>query len=130
MNTRFDHISLSAKDPEGMRDFLCALLDLRAGDRPGFSFDGYFLFSGDEDLIHIFGRSDDDKISDKLGLAEQNIVHHVSFYSDDYTETKKRIDKLGLQHVTYDVTGSDVKQMFVRAPENLLIEIQATPKTL
>jgi catechol 2,3-dioxygenase-like lactoylglutathione lyase family enzyme len=134
MKTQFDHISLSAKDPEAMKDFLCELLDLQAGTRPGFSFQGYFLFAGDEDIIHIFGRSDDSKITDKLRELDvqesevQNIVHHVSFYSDDYDQTIQRIEQLNVKYVTYDVPDSNVKQLFVRAPENLLIEIQATPK--
>lgn len=131
MKTRFDHLSLSAKDPEGMKDFLCQLLNLQAGTRPGFSFQGYFLYAGGDDVIHIFGRSSDSVRRDtvnSLGVQDEHIVHHISFYSDDYDETIRRIDQLNVNYTTYNVPDSDVKQLFVRAPENLIIEIQATPK--
>jgi len=54
MNIRFDHLSLSARNPKRMRDFLVALLDLTVGTRPNLEFSGYFLFAGDKDVIHIF----------------------------------------------------------------------------
>lgn len=129
MHIHFDHISLSAKDPEGMRDFLCALLDLRVGDRPGFSFDGYFLCAGDKDLIHIFGQTNgaDQAASGPTATAEENIVNHVSFFTDDYAEAMTRIKQLNLSPSIFNRPGSDIKQIFVRGPENLLIEIQAVP---
>lgn len=102
MKTQFDHISLSAQDPEAMKDFLCILLNLQEGERPGFSFTGYFLYAGKDD------------------------VHHVSFYTDDYLQTLQRINQLNAQFTQRDVPDSPIKQLFVRAPENLLIEIQAT----
>lgn len=126
MNIRFDHLSLSAKDPEGMKDFLVSLLGLTVGHRANLPFAGYFLYAGDQDLVHIFGR-DNDSPNDNpsINKSNHNIIHHVSFFSDDYEETMHRIQKLGATFRINEMPDSDVKQIFVYAPENLLIEIQA-----
>ena len=125
MNIRFDHLSLSAKDPEGMKDFLVSLLGLTMGHRANLPFAGYFLYAGDKDLVHIFGR-DSDSPKDKPAI-NNNIIHHVSFFSDDYEEIMHRIQKLGAVFKINEMPDTDVKQIFVHAPENLLIEIQAKP---
>jgi catechol 2,3-dioxygenase-like lactoylglutathione lyase family enzyme len=128
MNIRFDHLSLSARNPQKMSDFLVALLDLTVGTRPNLEFSGYFLFTGDKDVIHIFANQQPD-VSNQLSQNEQpqNIVHHVSFFSDDYQDVLARIAKLGLRYSMSEVPGTSVKQIFVRGPEGLIIEIQALP---
>lgn len=130
MTVRFDHISLSAKNPERMKDFLCELLGLEVGSRPNFSFDGYFLYAGEKDVIHLFRNPEDiegdaSKAQDSLN---QNIVHHICFYSDDNGATMDRISKLNLKYSINAIPGSSNQQIFIRAPENLMIEIQVTPK--
>ena len=126
MNIKFDHISLSAKNPEKMRDFLVALLDVKVGTRAKLSFDGYFLFAGDKDVIHIFGQSQPGK-HNATEETEQNIVHHISFFSDNYKDVMDRISSLDLHYSIKQASDSSKVQIFVRAPENLMIEIQAVP---
>ncbi|REG86554.1 VOC family protein [Marinomonas pollencensis] len=129
MNIRFDHLSLSAKHPEVMRDFLVELLGLKVGKRSQLNFKGYFLFAGDKDVIHIFGQPMRRGVEqDSLLYAEQNIVHHVSFFCDDYQEVLARVERMGLAHSIAAVPDSPVKQIFVRAPENLILEIQGIPQ--
>lgn len=104
-----------------MKDFLVSLLGLTVGHRANLPFAGYFLYAGDQDLVHVFDR-DGDSLKSNLN---QSIIHHVSFSSDDYEETMHRIQKLGAAFKINEMPDSDIKQIFVHAPENLLIEIQA-----
>ncbi len=48
-----DHVTLRVHDLEGIRRFLEDLLDLKVGFRPDFSFPGYWLYAGDEPLVHL-----------------------------------------------------------------------------
>ncbi|OMH36217.1 VOC family protein [Motiliproteus sp. MSK22-1] len=132
MKVRFDHLALSAKNPEGMKNFLCDLLGLEVGFRPSFPFDGYFLCADGKEVIHIFEypvTTIDQSRLEKTGRPEQGIVHHVSFYSDDYGEVMKRLAKLKLNYSVSTVPDSSVRQVFVRAPEGLIIEIQVMQKS-
>lgn len=127
MNIKFDHLSLSAKNPERMRDFFIDLLGLKVGSRPNLSFDGYFLFAGDKDVIHIFLQQPRIRAENPVTInsTEQNIVHHVSFSTDNYETVMQNITKLELQYSINTIPDSSTIQIFVRAPENLILEIQA-----
>ncbi|WP_077340342.1 VOC family protein [Pseudocolwellia agarivorans] len=129
MNVRFDHLSLSAKDPEGIRDFLIDLLGFEIGTRPNLSFNGYFLFSDGKDLVHIFRQAPvpQQNSFQPNNSSEQNIVHHVCFFTDNYKEVLNRIEKLSLHYSMNTVPDTHTKQIFVRGPEGLIVEIQAVP---
>jgi|GEM_PF-835301 len=130
MNITFDHLSLSAKKPEKMKDFLIDLLGFELGTRPNLSFDGYFLFSGEKDLIHIFKQHiiENTESTSTTHQLPPHIVHHVSFATDNYNEIMQRIAALNIPYAMNNLPDSNKKQIFVRGPEALLIEIQATPE--
>lgn len=134
MKINFDHISFRAKNPSEMKDFIVELLGLKIGFRPDFPFEGYWLYSGDKDVVHIFN---DQATFYKDGLINEiieeessgkNIINHVCFYSDDYEELMERINKMNLDYSINLVPDSPVEQIFIKAPEDLLLEIQAIPK--
>ncbi|KAB7888854.1 hypothetical protein [Poseidonibacter ostreae] len=134
MKINFDHISLRAKNPSEMKNFLIELLDFEIGFRPDFPFEGYWLYSGKKDVVHIFNEQ---ATFYKKGLIKENIeeestgkniVNHVCFYSDDYEELMARIRKMNLDYSINLVPDCSIEQIFINAPENLILEIQAIPK--
>ena len=125
MDITFDHVSLSAKDPEKMKDFLIKLLNVTSGERPTMSFPGYFLYAGDLAVIHLFKQADDDTSIEQK--AAPNIVHHICFFSNNYQEVITNISNLNAPYTMKTRPETGNKQIFVQGPENLLIEIQAKP---
>ncbi|QKJ23643.1 hypothetical protein [Poseidonibacter lekithochrous] len=136
MKITFDHVSLRAKNLESMKDFLVELLGLEIGARPNFPFPGYWLYTeGTENaLIHIydedasFYKKDLIKEDFKEESSGKNIVNHICFSSDNYEEIMERIAKLNTDYSINLVPNSPIEQIFIKAPENLIIEIQAIPK--
>ena len=54
MGLRFlEHVLILTHDPEGTRDWFCDNLGFRNGDHPDFGFPVYWLYIGDQDVIHI-----------------------------------------------------------------------------
>ncbi len=51
-----DHVTLRTHDLEGTRAFFEALLDLKPGYRPDFSFSGYWLYAADEAICPSHSR--------------------------------------------------------------------------
>jgi len=78
-------------------------LDLKVGSRANLSFEGYFLFAGDKDVIHIFGQP---KHARHNSDEKTNIVHHISFFSDSYEDVMARITTLDLGYSINQVLGA------------------------
>lgn len=65
----------------------------------------------------------------QLKQLKQNIVHHISYFSDSYSDVIDRISSLNLRYSINQVSDSSRVKIFVLAPENLIIEIQAVSPT-
>jgi len=129
MQLKFDHIALRAQEPEAVKTFLCSL-GFEEGQRPDFPFEGAWLYSEGKPVIHIFGG--DARFRDTSSMGEvrhpKHIVDHVCFASDDYEATMQNIRKHGFRHSDNIVPNSNIAQIFVMGPENLVVEIQANIK--
>ncbi len=136
MKITFDHISIRAKDVEEMKNFLINLLGLEVGFRPDFPFLGYWLYSKDVEkaLIHIYNEEASfykkDLINENFKEISngKNIVNHVCFYSDNYEEIMTRLKKYKLDYSINLVPDCPIEQIFIKAPEDLILEIQSIPK--
>jgi catechol 2,3-dioxygenase-like lactoylglutathione lyase family enzyme len=54
MGLRFlEHLLILTDDPEGTRDWFCTNLGFRNGYHPEFGFPVYWLYIGEQDVIHI-----------------------------------------------------------------------------
>src|SRR5713101_8437094 len=56
----FQHINTRSADVERTRDFYVRVLGLRVGDRPPFQSTGYWLYLGDQAVVHLVQRGPDD----------------------------------------------------------------------
>jgi len=129
MHLKFDHIALRAKDPKHLKIFLVAL-GFEEGERPNFPFEGYWLYSKEKPIIHIFGGDARFRDEENMGTLRhpKYIVDHICFASDDYASTMQTIKSHGFEYSINVVPDSNIAQIFVRGPENLIIEIQAIIK--
>ena len=50
---KLDHINIRTNDLEGVKDTLVRLLELEVGDRPPFSFSGYWLWGSGHPGVHL-----------------------------------------------------------------------------
>jgi catechol 2,3-dioxygenase-like lactoylglutathione lyase family enzyme len=48
-----EHLLILTHDPEATRDLFCGNLGCRSGDHPDFGFPVYWLYIGEQDVIHI-----------------------------------------------------------------------------
>jgi len=129
MQLKFDHIALRAKEPEVLKTFLTTL-GFEEGERPHFPFDGYWLYSEGKPVIHIFGGGARFRDESSMGDIRhpKHVVDHICFASDDYEETLKNLKKYAYQYSSNIVPNTNIAQIFVMGPENLVIEIQAQIK--
>jgi catechol 2,3-dioxygenase-like lactoylglutathione lyase family enzyme len=113
---KLDHINIRTSDLEGVKDTLVRLLELEVGDRPPFSFPGYWLWGDGHPVVHLTVNSGDPK-------ASTGALDHVAFRGDDYNGLISRLDH---DEIVYDVRvvpGSGVRQVFFRIHHQIMIEV-------
>jgi catechol 2,3-dioxygenase-like lactoylglutathione lyase family enzyme len=129
--TQMQHYMVLSKDLEKTRAFYCDVLGLRTGPRPPFDFEGLWIYVGDVAAVHVATQSS----YEQTGRVEQSdkrhgsgSVDHIAFAANDYDELIASFRKHGVQYRATQVTGSDLRQLFVFDPDGIQIEINIRAK--
>ncbi len=116
---RLDHVNIRVSDQEAVRDFLVAVVGLRQGPRPNFSFHGYWLYAGDQPVIHLAPR-------DQPGAV--GWVNHVAFAGFDLATKRAELEGAGLKIRVQKLADTNIPQIFVQGPEGVIVELQCAPE--
>lgn len=120
---KLNHLSLRTLTPEVFKDFFGKLLGLTEGFRPNFDFPGYWLYGSDPNqaIVHLIGQK---KNQPKLDIADNTgAFDHMAFQSDDYDLLISRIKENDFEYQERGLPGGLARQVFVKGPHNILIEI-------
>jgi catechol 2,3-dioxygenase-like lactoylglutathione lyase family enzyme len=127
-----EHILILTHDPEGTRDWFCNNLGFRSGDHPDFGFPVYWLYIGDQDVLHIgkakFSEHQDTYLKTPSDKANQDYsaagalgsgrIDHVCFNCDGMDEFIERLTKNGIEFNERKAHNSNLYQLFMREPIN------------
>ena len=114
---RLDHVNIHADNLEAARDFLLAVLpDLRQGVRPPFDFPGYWLYLGEQPVIHMQNRG--------AGMGGRGWIDHLAFGPFDFDSAKARLDGAGISYTLAGIPGTGIRQIFVSGPAGIRLELQ------
>ena len=112
-----DHVTLRTHDLEATRAFFEAVLDLKPGYRPAFSFPGYWLYAGSEPIVHLI--PGDGRPVDRTGET----IDHVGFRLLDYDGMRRKLDKLAVAYSRMDLPELGEQRLFIRTPTGILLEL-------
>lgn len=119
---KLDHVNISAPREllEREKRFFCDLLGLREGPRPGFGNFGYWLYAGDEAIVHLSERAD--------GLEDdgQGYFDHVAFRSSGLPALVDSLESQGIEYHTAYLEDRRMTQVFFTAPSNTRVEVNFT----
>ena len=127
-----EHILILTHDPEGTRDWFCNNLGFRSGDHPDFGFPVYWLYIGEQDVVHIgkakFSEHQDTYLKTPSDLANQDYsaagalgsgrIDHGCFNCDGMDEFIERLTKNGIEFNERKAHNSNLYQLFMREPIN------------
>lgn len=112
-----DHVTLRTADLEGTRRFLQDLLGVTVGYRPDFGFPGYWLYEGDEPIIHLIpGRGH------PVG-RDAEVIDHIGFRLEGYEAFRMKLDEAETPYSTMDLPELKERRLFVRTPGAILLEL-------
>ena len=115
---RFQHINIRTPDIDRARDFYVRALGLRAGDRPPFASVGYWLYLGDEPIVHLSQLAADDTREPGSGRLD-----HVAFRGVDLERTREALRTAGIPFRETVVPRDQTMQIFIHDPDGVKIDI-------
>jgi len=120
--TKLDHVNIRTRQPEATRDFFVDVVGLRDGERPPFNFNGYWLYAGEQAVIHLTDARDKSAngTADGSGGAA---VDHVSFRMTGYSALRALLRDRNLPHATRVVPRNGDVQVFVDDPNGVTVEL-------
>jgi catechol 2,3-dioxygenase-like lactoylglutathione lyase family enzyme len=117
-----DHINIGTDKLAETVAFFRDILGLEEGYRPNFPFGGAWLYAGDGAVVHLV-----ELAKDKLP-SSQAALDHFALAVDDYDDAIGRVTAAGLRHNTVDIPGTPIRQINIRDPNGVNIELNYRPK--
>jgi catechol 2,3-dioxygenase-like lactoylglutathione lyase family enzyme len=111
---RLEHVNIHTAAYEETKDFFAEVVGLRAGPRPHFDFPGYWMYAGEQPVIHISGM---------IGGTGSGAINHVSFRATGFLETLETLERLALSYRVAEVPGTRDRQIFVQDPNGVTVEL-------
>ncbi len=120
---RIDHLTIRThpEQLEEVREFYEKTLHLRVGDRPDFTFPGYWMYWGDHAMVHLAGNA-----KPGLKFSESGATlgfDHVSFRTTGLKAIRERLNKLQVKFQEAPVPGFPLHQVFFRDPVGMKVEL-------
>ena len=116
-----DHVNIRAPadDIAKLRTFYCDVVGLSDGWRPPFESRGHWLYAGSHPIVHL--------VEGEAGQANASTagVNHVSFRSDDFEGFIERLRKRGIEFQVSRVPTLGHRQLLVRDPLGIGVEVIA-----
>jgi catechol 2,3-dioxygenase-like lactoylglutathione lyase family enzyme len=119
--TAFQHVNSRSADVERTKDFYVRL-GLRVGDRPPFASRGYWMYLGDQPVLHLVQRKDGEPAQEGSGNLD-----HVAFQATDLEGTRRLLADAGLSFREAVVPRDNTVQIFVRDPDGIQVELNFAP---
>ena len=126
---KMEHYLVLTDDLESTRRFYCDVLGLKEGFRPELTFPGYWLYLGDTPCVHV-GEWDAYVVWTKeAGIpvssraAGTGPLDHIAFNATGYDETLERLERLGIEASSNELDDIGLRQLFIRDPNGLMIEL-------
>lgn len=133
MGIRFlDHLLIMTHDLDATRDWFCKNLGFVDGEHPDFGFPVYWLYVGDQPVLHLtqarhssqqsnFMRAPTDKEGEDFsaaGAMGSGRIDHFCLRCDDLKGMIERLTQNGVEFNERKANGSKMYQLFMREPVN------------
>jgi catechol 2,3-dioxygenase-like lactoylglutathione lyase family enzyme len=114
----FQHVNTRSVDIERTRDFYVRVLGFRVGERPPFTSRGYWLYLGDQPVLHLVQRPAGERHHEGGGN-----VDHMGFHAVDLEATRIALKAEGLPFRETIVPRDDSVQISVCDPDGIQVEL-------
>ena len=118
-----DHVNIQTTRLTDTVRFFADVLELAASDPPPPLDPALVQWMFDDNGRAIFHLTTPGSIGSYNESADTGAVHHVALDCSGHDAMVARLDRLGVAHRENHVTAIDLKQIFVRDPNGVLLEL-------
>jgi len=119
-----DHYNVSTRNLKDTIKFYEDVLGFVNGPRPPFDFPGAWLYSAGHPVLHL----NDISPTDKPQRSDSGVIDHVAFGSHGFEAMKQHLKGKGVPFRVNEVPNSTRRQIFLRDPNNVEIELNFETK--
>ena len=118
---RIDHFNIRTRDLDRLCEFYTKVLALEIGDRPPFDSPGVWLYAGGHPILHV-------GVAEDGGADVGNTLplDHIALETEGLVDAVARLDGAGIEYRMVDVPGRAMKQIFIRDPDGIALELNFT----
>ncbi|MDN3922163.1 VOC family protein [Roseateles violae] len=124
---RLDHVLLVVRDAQPTLSFLTKVVGLRIGPRPPFRFPGWWLYSGEQAVVHVALRDNSGELAEQVGARNDSghagLIDHIAFRVAEAQTIRQRLDDEGWLFHEADVPATGERQFFIAVPEGPTVEL-------
>ncbi|MBX3621465.1 MAG: VOC family protein [Rhizobacter sp.] len=108
---------------ERLRAFYCEVVGLRVGPRPPFTSFGYWLYAGDNAVLHL----SEARPGETRGAEGATTFDHVAFDCEGQADFERRLSALGISYQRAQVPQTGQAQLFFHDPAHNGVELTFAP---
>ena len=101
-----------------LRDFYCNVVGLTEGFRPSFERFGFWLYIGDQDVLHLITPKEGDGRS-----PQKSSFDHIAFKTANHQDVLKKLKSLNILFEEKPIPGMSAHQIFLRDPAGNRVEL-------
>lgn len=128
--SHLEHYLIQTEDLEGTKDWYVDVLGMREGDHPDFKFPVYWLYVGDEPVLHLTAGGKDVSDNRKKYLGQQSdtthgsgVVDHIAFRATGLRDMMAHLDDHGIDYTRRQVDDQGLFQLFLIDPNGVKVEL-------
>lgn len=119
---RIEHYNIHTERLAETVAFYERVLDMKAGDRPPFSFPGAWIYLQGTPVLHLVDISDGRRPA-RAGQKGTGVLDHIAFEAVDLPSMRATLAREGVAFVERVVPRSGVTQIFVDDPNGVKLEL-------
>lgn len=104
---------------ERLRGFYCDAVGLSVGPRPPFNSFGYWLYAGDQPVLHL----SETRAGQAHAAGAATTFDHAAFTCVGRAEFESRLTRMGISFETARVPGTTQVQLFISDPAGNGVEL-------
>lgn len=116
---QFEHFNICAPLAllEKAKDFYIEIFDLKPGFRPNFSDQGFWLYHGEQPILHLSQRED------RQGDSDPGFLDHLAFRLSGIDTFIAKLTALKVEYDIKHVPQLNMQQVFLFDPSGIKLEL-------